>query len=57
MELKRFDDSSEAGLEISGCTLIEFSEPDLSEKTLNELTSIDENIRAAEQLAGSILLS
>ena len=57
MELKRFDDSSEADIEISGCTIIEFSEPDLSEKTRNELTSIDENIRAAEQIAGSILLS
>lgn len=57
MELKRFDDSSEADIEISGCTLIEFSEPDLSEKTRKELNSIDENIRTAELVAGKFLLS
>jgi len=57
MELKRFDDSARDDVQIPGCTTIDLSEPPLSDTTVEALNSIDENIRVAEQMAGSLLLS
>lgn len=57
MVIKRIDDSARDDTRIPGCEPIELMEPRISAKTAEELNSIDANIRAAEQMAGSLLLS
>lgn len=56
MELKRFGDSSESTKEKADKEDMPKMDTSVSQKTIDALRLIDENIRNAEQKSGSVLV-